>query len=177
MQIYTNGVSPVLFYSALFRRLLLYWVLLLSLALCSRLERGSTRTNQLQKALCPPLSENTHAILPPFVCLPPTYTQHEHESFPCPQLTTMPHLCAPAHTPEYHEGAPWTSPSNWLVHCLEHPVTTVSLRFSLSVASSSTQSLHHFWNWWPHPTPTTQWLHQAAAAVKATEPSVGGGDN
>lgn len=24
-------------------------------------------------------------------------------------------------------------------------------------------------NWWPHPTPTSQWLHQAAAAFKAAE--------
>lgn len=75
-----------------------------------------------------------HTCSVPFVCLPPTYAQHEHESFPCLQLLTMLHLCAPAHTPECHNGAPWTSPSMW------HPVASVSFLFSLSVASSSAQS-------------------------------------
>lgn len=45
----------------------------------------------------------------------------------------MPHLCVPAHTPEYHSGAPRTSPA------IGHPVVFVSLRFPLSVASSSTR--------------------------------------
>lgn len=45
------------------------------------------------------LSVRKHTCnLPSFVCLPPTYTQHEHESFPCPQLPTVPHLYAqPTH--------------------------------------------------------------------------------
>lgn len=38
------------------------------------------------------------SLFPLFVCLPPTFTQHEHESFPCLQLSTMLHLWAPSHT-------------------------------------------------------------------------------
>lgn len=65
---------------------------------CSQLRRGSTRMNQTPKALCPPVSDNTLSLFPLFVCLPPTFTQHEHESFPCLQLSAMLHLWAPAHT-------------------------------------------------------------------------------
>lgn len=46
---------------------------------CSQLQRGSTRMNQTPKALCPPVSDNTLSLFPLFVCLPPTFTQHEHE--------------------------------------------------------------------------------------------------
>lgn len=167
-------LSSVFICSALFHGPLLCCVF--SIFLCSRLERGSTRTNQLEKALCPPASENTLALFPPFVCLPPTYTQYEHESFPCLQLSTMLHLCAPAHTPEYHNRTPWTSASGlcltplfFICHFL---INTVCLTLSVSILFSL-----HVSNWWPHPTPTSLWLHQAAAAVKATEQSVGGGDN
>lgn len=49
--------------------------------ICSRLERGSTRTNQIQKAfLSLSVRKSTSALSPPFVCLPPTCTQHERGS-------------------------------------------------------------------------------------------------
>lgn len=57
----------------------LHWVF--SAFICSRLERGSTRTNQIQKAfLSLSIRKSTSALSPPFVCLPPTCTQHEHGS-------------------------------------------------------------------------------------------------
>lgn len=107
----------------------------------SRLERRNTNTNQLQEALCPQCQKaHTHTLFPPFVFPPPTYTQREHESFPCLQLPTMLHLCAPAHTAEYHGGAQWTSPSIRLIHCLQH---SVSLLFSLASSSAQSRNLHH----------------------------------
>lgn len=135
-------LSPVILYSALFHRPARP-VLLFTVFLYSRLERGSPRTNQHQKTLCPPASENTLALFPPFVCLPPTYTQREHESFPCLQLSTMLHLCAPAHTPEYRGGAPRTSPSIW-AHSLSRTPSRLCLtllfficRFLLNSLSQS----------------------------------------
>lgn len=53
---------------------------LFSLFLCNVLERGSTRTNRVQKAFCPLPSESTLGLFPSFVWLPPTFTQHEHKS-------------------------------------------------------------------------------------------------
>ena len=60
--------------------------------------RGGGETHQLQKALCFPEWEKTLELFPLFVRLPPTYTQHERESFLCLQLSTMLQLCVPAHT-------------------------------------------------------------------------------
>lgn len=166
-------LSPVFICSALFHGPLLCCVR--SIFLCSRLERGSASTNQLEKALCPLASESTLALFPPFVCLPPTYTQHEHESSPVFSFQQC-FISVPQPT---HQNT--TTGRHELL-----PLASVSLVFSLSVASSSTQSFSlsisilfslHGSNWWPHPTPTWLWLHQAAAAVKATEQSVGGGDN
>ncbi len=62
-EIEPNLALPVL--SAFFHHPQLCCVLLFSIFLCSLLERGSTRTNQVQKALCPPASENTLALFLP----------------------------------------------------------------------------------------------------------------
>lgn len=71
-----------------------------SVPFCSTFSSAGRRgeTHQLQKALCPPESENTLALFPPFVRLPPTCTQHERESFPCLQLSTKLRLCLPRPT-------------------------------------------------------------------------------
>lgn len=70
-------------------------------------ETGSTRTNQQQKPLCLPAPQNTLALFPPFVCLP--HSAGASVSLPRLRLTTMPRVCASAHTPEYHSGTLGTS--------------------------------------------------------------------
>lgn len=133
---------------------------------CSQLQRGSTRMNQTPKALCPPVSDNTLSLFPLFVCLPPTFTQHEYESFPCLQLSTMLHLWAPAHTANTAERNFSLLSGSFIV---SNTGSLLSHSSSSFVTSSSTQPPSFTQNWWPHPTPTWQWLHQAAAAaVKAT---------
>lgn len=130
--------------------------------------RGEAPEQTKSKRLFVPPGIRKHTWTLSFLCLPTSYI-HPARAWVWLQHSTMLHLCAPAHTPEYHNGAPWTSPSNW------HPVASVSLLYSLYVTSSSAQSISlslfslHLSNWWPHPAPTLMWLHQAAAAFKATE--------
>lgn len=119
MSIYCNVALPS---SALFHPPLLCCVLLFSVFLCSRLERGSTRTNQLQKALCPFASENIFALFPPFVCLPPTCTQHEHESFPLSSaFNNASSLC-----PSPHTRIPWRGAVNFSLYVAHSLSTTPS---------------------------------------------------
>lgn len=65
--------------------------------------RGEAPEQTNSKRLFVPQRQKTHlhSFLPLSVYLLHT-PQCEHESFPCLQLSTMLHLCAPAHTPEYH---------------------------------------------------------------------------
>lgn len=126
--------------------------------------RGEAPEQTKSKRLFVPPGIRKHTWTLSFLCLPTSYI-HPAWAWVWLQRSTMLHLCAPAHTPEYHNGAPWTSPSNW------HPVASVSLLCSLYVASSSAQSTSlslkiailfslHLSIWWPHPAPTLMWLHQ-----------------
>lgn len=89
----------------------------------------------------------------------------------------MPHLFAPSHMSEYHRGTPWAFPIIWLSPCLQHPLVSVYLFFLYFIChiliSASNPASIHLLNWWPHPAPTSQWLHQAAAAAKAADLGVG----
>lgn len=145
--------------SALLYSLQLF-AIVFSVFLCSLRERGSTRTNQIWMAFClppPSASESTLEHFPSFVCVPPTFSQHESDfniqqwflSAPQPPRTRIP-----------QRGA--VNFSNW------HPVAFLPpLFFRRSFLNSLflLPSLILVTS----PTPTWMWLHQATAAVKATE--------
>lgn len=86
--------------------------------------RGEAPEQTKSKRLFVPPGIRKHTWTLSFLCLPTSYI-HPARAWVWLQHSTMLHLCAPAHTPEYHNGAPWTSPSNW------HPVASVSLLYSL----------------------------------------------
>lgn len=151
--------------------------------------RGEAPEQTNSKRLFVPQRQKTHlhSFLPLSVYLLHT-PQCEHESFPCLQLSTMLHLCAPAHTPEYHcRGAvnfflyldhslsrntqSPLSHSSFLYLSLPHQPSLVSLSLNLHPFSPSISQIGDLTQ---HPRYND--FIQAAAAVKATEQSVGGGE-
>lgn len=91
--------------------------------------RGEAPEQTNTKRLFVPQRQKTHlhSFLPLSVYL--LHTPSMSMSLSHLQLSTMLHLCASAHTPEYHRGTLWTSPIIWLIHCLAQPVACVLFHF------------------------------------------------
>lgn len=151
--------------------------------------RGEAPEQTNSKRLFVPQRQKTHlhSFLPLSVYLLHT-PQCEHESFPSSAFNNASSLCPGPHTRIPLQGRRELLPLSGSFIVSKHPVASVSLLFSLSVASSSTQSrlslslnLHPFspsisqiGDLTQHPRYSD--FIQAAAAVKATEQSVGGGE-
>lgn len=157
--------------------------LLSAAVLCSTFSaadwRGEAPARTNSKRLFVPQCQKTHLHSPP---CPSTSYRHSAWAWVFPLSSAFNN--ASSLCPGPHTRMPQRDAMNffYLAHSLSGTggrpcLIPLFFIFHFLVDTNSTLPSLHLSNWWPHPTPTSQWLHRVAAAVKATEQSVGGEDN